>query len=163
MKVKTFGKTIYTHTYIHMCIYIYMHTHTYVCIYTCIHTHTYTHTHIHPMRDYPAIKKNEMTFAATWMDWETVILSKICQKEKGNTIWYHSRVKSKIQMNTSTKQKQTHRHREPTCGCQWEGRVVSFGISRCKLFYVGWINNKVLLYSTVNYIQYPIISHNERL
>ena len=24
-------------------------------------------------------------------------------------------------MNLSTKQKQTHRHREQTCGCQWEG------------------------------------------
>ena len=43
------------------------------------------------------------------------------------------------------------------------------GISRCKLFHTGWIN-KVLLYSTGNYIQYPLlnyiqplimISHNE--
>ena len=25
------------------------------------------------------------------------------------------------QMNLSTKQKQTHRHREQTCGCQGEG------------------------------------------
>ena len=31
------------------------------------------------------------------------------------------------------------------------------GISRCKLLYIGWINNKVLLYS---YIQYPVINHN---
>ena len=30
---------------------------------------------------------------------------------------------------------------------------------RCKLIYIGWIN-KVLLYSTGNYIQYPVISHN---
>ena len=28
-----------------------------------------------------------------------------------------------------------------------------FGISRCKLLYIGWIKNKVLLYSTGNYIQ----------
>ena len=35
-----------------------------------------------------------------------------------------------------------------------------FGTSRCKLFYMGWINNKVLLYSTGNYIQYPVINHN---
>ena len=34
-----------------------------------------------------------------------------------------------------------------------------FGISRCKLLYIGWINNKVLLYSTGNYIQYPVINH----
>ena len=37
-------------------------------------------------------------------------------------------------------------------GMHWE-----FGISRCKLLYIEWINNKVLLYSTGNYIQYPII------
>ena len=26
--------------------------------------------------------------------------------------------------------------------------------------YRGWINNQVLLYSTGNYIQYPVINHN---
>ena len=31
-----------------------------------------------------------------------------------------------------------------------------FGISRCKLLYIEWINNKVLLYSTGNYIQRPV-------
>ena len=40
-------------------------------------------------------------------------------------------------------------------GMDWE-----FGISRCKLLYIEWINNKVLLYSTGNYIQYPVINHN---
>ena len=34
-----------------------------------------------------------------------------------------------------------------------------FGISRCKLLYIEWINNKVLLYSIGNYIQYPIMNH----
>ena len=34
------------------------------------------------------------------------------------------------------------------------------GINRCKLLYIEWINNKVLLFSTGKYIQYPIISHN---
>ena len=34
-----------------------------------------------------------------------------------------------------------------------------FGISRYKLLYIEWINNKVLLYSTENYIQYPIVNH----
>ena len=38
---------------------------------------------------------------------------------------------------------------------EWE-----FGISRCKLLYIEWINNKVLLYSTRNYIQYPVITPN---
>ena len=34
-----------------------------------------------------------------------------------------------------------------------------FGISICKLLYIGWINNKVLLYGPGNYIQYPVINH----
>ena len=37
-----------------------------------------------------------------------------------------------------------------------------FGISRCKLLYIGWINNKVLPYSTGNYIQYLVRNHNEK-
>ena len=40
------------------------------------------------------------------------------------------------------------------------GLLGSLGVSRCKLLYTGWINNKVLLYSTGNYIQYPGISHS---
>ena len=51
---------------------------------------------------------------------------------KTNTIWYHLYVESKSgtnehkygTMNLSTKQKQTHRHREQTCGCQRGGRRV---------------------------------------
>ena len=62
------------------------------------------------------------------------------------------------------KQKQTHRHREtdwlPRGRGGGGGMVWEFGISRCKLLYIGWINNKVLLYSTGNYIQYPVINHN---
>ena len=32
--------------------------------------------------------------------------------------------------------------------------------SRCNLLYTEWVSNKVLLYSTENYIQYPMINHN---
>ena len=67
-------------------------------------------------------------------------------------------------MNLFTKQKQTHRHREQTCGCHGGGggggMDLEFGISRCKLVYIEWISNKVLLYSTGNCIQDPLISHN---
>ena len=38
---------------------------------------------------------------------------------------------------------------------EWE-----FGVSRCKLLHIEWINNKVLLHSTGNYIQCPEINHN---
>ena len=70
-------------------------------------------------------------------------------------------------MNLYTKP--TDRHREQTCGwgvgwggVGWGGRGMDweFGISRCKLLYIEWINNKVLLCSTGNYIQYPVINHN---
>ena len=53
------------------------------------------------------------------------------------------------QMNLSTKEKQTQRHREQTCGCQGGraegGMDWEFGVSRCKILYIGWINSKVLL------------------
>ena len=42
-------------------------------------------------------------------------------------------------------------------GMEWE-----VGVSRRKLLYIECINNKVLLYSTENYIQYPMINHNGR-
>ena len=35
-----------------------------------------------------------------------------------------------------------------------------FGVGRCKLLPLEWINNKVLLQSTGNYTQYPVINHN---
>ena len=34
----------------------------------------------------------------------------------------------------------------------WGGKDGEFGINRGKLLYTGWINNKILLYSTGNYI-----------
>ena len=40
-------------------------------------------------------------------------------------------------------------------GMEWES-----GVSRCKSLYREWINNKVLVYSTGNYIQYPVINQN---
>ena len=40
------------------------------------------------------------------------------------------------------------------------GRYWGFVVSRCKLLYIGWINNKALLCNTGNYIQYPVINHN---
>ena len=35
-----------------------------------------------------------------------------------------------------------------------------FGVNGCKLLYIGWINNKVLLYKIGNYNQYPEINHS---
>ena len=40
-------------------------------------------------------------------------------------------------------------------GVEWESVN-----SICKLLHTDWINNKVLLYSTGNYTQNPVINHN---
>ena len=61
----------------------------------------------------------------------------------------------------------TEKDRKQPCGSQrGEGIQVrrgvhrEFGVGRCKLLHLEWINNKVLLYSTGNYVQYPVINHN---
>ena len=55
-------------------------------------------------------------------------------------------------MNLSIEKKHTHGHGEQTCGCQGgqggSGMAWEFGVSRCKLLYLEWISNEVLLYST---------------
>ena len=43
---------------------------------------------------------------------------------------------------------------------QGGGMDLEFGISRCKLLYREWINNKVLLYSKGSYSQHSLTSHN---
>ena len=69
-------------------------------------------------------------------------------------------------MNLSIEQKQTHRHGQQTCGCQGGGGGIGmyweFGVHRCKLLYLDWIDNEVLLYSTRNYVQSHVIEHDER-
>ena len=51
-------------------------------------------------------------------------------------------------MNLSTKQKQTHRYREKTCGCQGgrggSGTDWEFGVSRRKLLHLEWIGVPVM-------------------
>ena len=63
--------------------------------------------------------------------------------------------------------KQTHRHRKQTCGCQGEGAcrdrwIGSLGLADATYFIYRMESNKVLLYSTGNYIHYPVITHNRK-
>ena len=114
--------------------------------------------YMYTMEYYLAIEKTEiMSSAAIWMQLEIIILS---QSERERQIPYDITYtwNLKYGMNEpSMKQKQTHRHRVDwwvTRGRGWNG------FSRGKLLYTEWINSKVLLYSTENYIQYPTINHN---
>ena len=65
-------------------------------------------------------------------------------------------------MNLSMKQNQGHREQTMVAKGEEGGRGLDweFGISIRKLVYIEWINNKVLLYSTGKYNQYPVINHN---
>ena len=38
-----------------------------------------------------------------------------------------------------------------------------FGVSRCKLFYLEWIRNEVLLYDTGNCVQSPGMDHDGKI
>ena len=54
-----------------------------------------------------------MPFAATWIDQEMIILSRLNQtREMSYDIIYMWNLKKMIQMNLFTKQKQTHRYGE---------------------------------------------------
>ena len=110
-----------------------------------------------------------MPIAAKWMQLEIIILSEVSQKEKKNTIWYHLYVEFKYDINEpiyKTRGSQTcelpSESRLEVAKGEWGGRGMDweFGVRRCKLWHFEWINNKVLLYSTEDYIQSPRINHN---
>ena len=67
-------------------------------------------------------------------------------------------------MNFSMKQKQTHRHREQIVVAKGEGGGMDweFGVNRCKLLYIEWVNNKVLLSSKGKSIQHAVINYSRK-
>ena len=58
------------------------------------------------------------------------------------------------QMVLTVQQKKSHGHGEQTYGCRrgkgGSGMNQEFGVGRCKLLHLEWINNEVLLYRTGN-------------
>ena len=69
------------------------------------------------------------------------------------------------QINLTMKQKQIHRHREHTCGCQGGrgmGERDGLGVREWQMQIIIYrMDNKVILYSTGNYIQYPVINNRK--
>ena len=59
--------------------------------------------YVYTKEHYLAIKRNKMSYAATWMEPEMIILSKVSHRNT-NTIRYHLHVESKIQVNIPKKQ-----------------------------------------------------------
>ena len=105
-----------------------------------------------------------MPFAATWMDLEIVILSKVSQtqKDKYHDIAYMWNLKKGVQMNLFTKQKQSHRCRKQTYGSQGKrggGINWEIGIDIYTLSYIKQITNENLLYSTGNSSQYSVMTY----
>ena len=97
-----------------------------------------------------------MPFVATWMELETLILSKVSRKEKDK---YHmisliSGISYMAQMNLSTKNKIMDMENRLVVAKE-EGREWvdwEFGVNRCKLLLLEWVSNEILLYSAGNYI-----------
>ena len=106
-------------------------------------------------------KEWKMLCAATWMPLEIIIQSEV-RKRKTNAIWYYLCVEPKIWHNWTYLWNQQRadlwlsRERGQR-GMDWE-----LGFSRCKLLYITWINNNILLYSTGDYTQYPMVNHNRQ-
>ena len=115
---------------------------------------------------YSAIKNEILSFAAIWMDLEIIILSEISQRK--TNIIYHLHVQSKtghkwIYLWNRNRLTDTENGFVVASGQRRRERDgLGIGVSRCKLLYRKWINNKVLLYITGNYTQYPMINYNRK-
>ena len=124
--------------------------------------HIYNGILLNHKKEQQKIKQNKIVpFAATQMDLEIIILSK-SEKDQYHMISLMWNLKYDTH---ELIEKQTHRHREQTGDCR-AGRRLREGWSRRLVladanYYIEGIKNKVPLYTTQNYIQYPMINHNK--
>ena len=80
---------------------------------------------------------------------------------KYNTKWAH------LETKTDSQTQRTYLWSPKVRGKDWNlglaganYNIYIYIIYYIKILYIGWMNNKGLLYSTGNYIQYPVINHN---
>ena len=70
---------------VYACVYTHTHTYIQICIYIPFHC-VYNKCNVYTMEYYSAIKNDEiMSFAATWMDLEIIILREVSQKKVNTT------------------------------------------------------------------------------
>ena len=96
-----------------------------------------------------------MPFAASWMKLDIIILNDKSEKER--QIPYNITYMWNLKYDTNEPVYKTE------ADSQTENRLVvvkgkrgmnwEFGVSKCKLLHLEWINNKAILYSIGNYIQ----------
>ena len=92
-----------------------------------------------------------------------ILYSAMWSTKETNSVWCHWYVKSIIWYKWTYQQNRSRlkdiEDRLVVVKGKWHGGGVNreFGIGRYKILYIEWINNKVLLYSTGNYIQHPIV------
>ena len=106
-----------------------------------------------------------MPFAATWMNPQIIMLSKSDQERQiSRDITYMQNLKYdtneiiyKIETNAPKSKSNLYLPKEKS---GWGGINQKLEISKCK--FIKQKNNKVLLYSTKNYIQYPVINQNRK-
>ena len=119
-------------------------------------------SYIHTMEYYSDIKKDIIvSFLATWVDLEIIILSKVNQAEKGKCHMISLYELKKSDTNELIYKTDRDRLREQTHGYKrgrvdGGGIVKEFGIDMYTLLYLKRITNKDLLCSTGNSIQYYI-------
>ena len=79
---------------------------------------------VYVMEYHSAIKKNHITpLVATSMQLEIITLSEVNQKDKYHMVSPIWGIQNIAKMNLSTNQKQAHRHRAQTRGCQGGEKV----------------------------------------
>ena len=100
--------------------------------------------YIYAVEYYSAIEKQQSNAICSKLNVTRDNHTKWSKKEKNHMISRTCVIYNVTQMNLSLKKKQNHEHREQTGSCQAEERDAEVGISRRKLSYREWINNKVL-------------------
>ena len=97
------------------------------------------------------VRQNFQAFFEFWHSLLSVSTLKAGESHHTMGEGAHTRDEKHSWINTVHCKEGKHRDRR---GMVWE-----FEVSRCKIiFYIGWINNKVLLYSAVKLIHYPAIN-----